>query len=214
MSSSASARAPVDRGLNGKDPLGSYCSSRLACLGLLALLLGQPAHAIAAGQDPTYENPIHVKAAFIRNFARYVKWPTAAFDKAGVPWRIGVLGSPAFGELLEKTLKGRSEKDRAFEIHSANSVEDLPPCQIVFIAFQDAVKRRAALKALKSKPVLTVGDADELLREGGIIRFQTSDRIQMSVNLDQARSVSLTIPAEMLEVSTEVLENGVIRRLR
>jgi hypothetical protein len=40
------------------------------------------------------------------------------------------------------------------------------------------------------------------------------ERIEMSINLDQARSVSLTIPAEMLEVSREVVENAAVRRLR
>ena len=36
----------------------------------------------------------------------------------------------------------------------------------------------------------------------------------MSVNLDQARSASLHIQTKMLEVSHQVLENGVIREMR
>jgi hypothetical protein len=181
---------------------------------LFVLLLGLPPSGRVAGQVSTIENPNRVKAAFLRNFAHYVKWPATAFDSAQSPWHIGVLGSASFGEVLESTLRGRTEHNRGFEIHSADSLKTLPSCQIIFIAFEDSSKRRAVLTALKEKPVLTVGDAAEILREGGIVRFQLGDRVQMSVNLDQARAASLNVPTEMLEVSTEVLEHGVLRRMR
>ena len=87
------------------------------------------------------------------------------------------------------------------------------------IAIQEVVDNRptgfrAVLAELKDKPVLTVGDAPEFLREGGVIRFQVGDRVRMSINLDQARAVLLTIQTRMLEVSSDVLENGVVRQVR
>ena len=169
--------------------------------------------AVARG-EPALENPSRVEAAFLRNFAHYVKWPATAFEGGQSPWRIGVLGNPRFGEVLETTLRGRVEQNRRFEIHTAGSLEELPPCHIVFIAFGDSAKRRAALAVLKGKPVLTVGEAEGILLEGGIVRLQLADRVQMSINLDGARAASLTIPTAMLEVSSEVIEHGVIRRMR
>ena len=65
-----------------------------------------------------------------------------------------------------------------------------------------------------NRPVLTVGDAPTFLQEGGIIRFHVSDRVGISVNLDRANLVAVKIPANVLEVSQEVVENGVVRRLR
>jgi len=59
-----------------------------------------------------------------------------------------------------------------------------------------------------------VGHGAEFLDEGGIIRLTAGERIEMSINLDQARAVALTIPSKMLEVSREVVDNGVLRRLR
>jgi YfiR/HmsC-like len=93
-------------------------------------------------------------------------------------------------------------------------LDRLPPCQIVFIAIRNAAKRRAALDKLKNRPVLTVGEASDFLKEGGIIRFQVGERVKMSVNLDQAKSASLRIQTKMLEVSDRVLENGVLRKMR
>jgi hypothetical protein len=177
--------------------------------GLLMLFCG-----IAPAEDVKTSDPNKVKAAFIRNFAHYVNWPTNAFAGEHAPWRVGILGDDPFGDVMEKALEGRKEQERAFEIVRADTVDGLPPCQIVFIAYGSAAKRRAALAALKDSPVLTVGDAPDFLQEGGIIRFQVRERVEMSINLDQARAASLRIQSKMLEVSREVLENGAVRKLR
>jgi hypothetical protein len=169
---------------------------------------------LVVSQELVVDNPNRVKAAFLRNFAHYVSWPDVAFSGSSSTWHIGVLGQDPFGEVLEATFKGRTEQARSFEIFRADTLDKLPPCQIIFVAYKDAAKRRAVLVELKDKPVLTVGDAPDFLREGGVIRFQVSDRVHMSINLDQARAVSLTIQTRMLEVSSDVLENGVVRQVR
>lgn len=176
---------------------------------LLAALVGP-----GAAQDAAGVSPDKVEAAYLRNFARYVTWPASAFSDERAPWRICILGSDRFEDVLEKTLQGRSEQGRPFEIFRARSVEQLPPCQIVFVGHDSAARRRAALDELRRRPVLTVGDAPEFLQEGGIIRFQVAQHVEMSINLDQARAISLTIPAKMLEIAHDVVENGTLRRLR
>ena len=183
-----------------------------ACVCALLFLFCLPGVVLA--QKTARTNPGTVKAAFLRNFARYVTWPGQVFPSDRSPWRICILGSDPFGDVLEKTFEGRSEQGRPFEIFRAETLGELPSCQIVFVAYQDAARRRAALAQLAKRPVLTVGDAPSFLREGGIIRFQVSDRVEMSVNLDQARSASLKIQTKMLEVSREVVESGVTRRLK
>jgi len=202
-------------------PLGGSvraCARRLPqagrWAGVIGLLLCLHLPCSAAGQELVTKNPNKVKAAYLRNFAHYMTWPANSFASTNSPWRIGVLGDDPFGDVLEKTFKDRTEQDRPFVVFRAKTLDQLPPCQIVFIAENDATKRRAALAALKDQPVLTVGDAPEFLREGGIIRFQVADRVEMSVNLDQARAVSLKIHAQMMECSREVLENGAVRKLR
>ena len=182
--------------------------------GLIGLLFIFCLPRFAAGQEFVKANPSNVEAAFLRNFARYVTWPAHAFADESSPWNICILGSDPFGEVLEKTFKGRTEQGRPFEIFRADTLNELPECQIVFVAYKDAARRRAALTGLKNRPVLTVADAPGFLREGGIIRFQVGDYVEMSINLDQARSVSLKIQTKMLEVTREVVENGAVRRRR
>lgn len=169
----------------------------------------------AAAQDRgTASTPARVEAAFLRNFARYVIWPTRAFPNEQAPWSVCLLGRDHFDSALESTLRGRTEQGRAFEIVRAARLEQLPACQIVFVDLPQATERRAALAELKKRPVLTVGNVPEFLDEGGIIRLLAGERIEMSINLDQARAAALTIPSKMLEVSREVVENGALRKLR
>ncbi|MFA7403584.1 MAG: YfiR family protein [Pelobacteraceae bacterium] len=189
----------------------SWLGGRAAVCALL-LVLGLPYSTPA--QETVKANPVKVEAAFLRNFARYVTWPSHAFASGSSPWRVCILGGDPFGAILANTFQGRTEQGRSFEFFWAESIDHLPPCHIVFMAYKDSTKRRAALAALAKRPVLTVGDTPGFLQEGGIVGFHVSDRVEISVNLDQARSASLKIQTKMLEVSREVVENGAVRRLR
>lgn len=180
-----------------------------AALCLILLLPGW-----GEAEDRVTANPNKVEAAFLRNFARYVTWPLHAFADDRAPWKICILGDDRFDDVLENTFKGRTEQGRQFELFRAQTLDQLPACQIVYVGYKDAGKRRAALNSLVTKPVLTVGDAPDFLQEGGVIRFQVEDHVEISVNLDQARSIALTIPAKVLEVSHVVVENGAVRRWR
>jgi hypothetical protein len=186
---------------------------RVAHLGLLGLMcvLARPP---ALAQRTAGESPVRVEAAFLRNFARYVSWPPTAFAHSRSPWRVGVLGEDPFGDVLERTLAGRTEQSRPFEVVRSESADALAGCHIVYVAHKDTGMRRAALAVLRTRPILTVGEASDFLREGGIVRFQLRDRVVMSVNLDQARASTLEIHTPMLEVSDEVLENGRVRSVR
>ncbi len=203
---------------NEEHVAGSPATGRARLVFLLVWLILVPCLLLigesSSGQGFVMENPYKVEAAFLRNFSRYVTWPAGAFAGPGSPWRIGILGRDPFGDILEKTFRGRTEQGRTFEVFRGETLDELPECNIIFVAYRDAAKRRAVLAELRGKPVLTVGDASEFLQEGGIIRLEVKDRVKMSINLDRARSASLIIQTKMLEVSDQVVENGVMRGLR
>ena len=84
---------------------------RGACL---AALLHLPF--VAGAQNVVSSNPNQVEAAFLRNFARYVTWPPASFTSERAPWSVCILGDDHFDDALEKTLRGRTEQGRPFEV--------------------------------------------------------------------------------------------------
>ncbi len=158
--------------------------------------------------------PKAIEAVMLRSLARYVTWPPEVFADEKSPWRVCVLGRDPFGEILERSLSGRSEQGRGFTVHRAQSFADLSICHIAFLAISNPVRRREALAFAKDRAVLTVATEPDFLQEGGIIGFRETDRVEMSVNLDQARRASLKVQSKMLEVAVEVLDNGKIRRRR
>lgn len=159
-------------------------------------------------------DPLAVEAAFIRNFTHYVTWPDNAFSDEQTPWKICVLGQDPFGDVLERTFEGRIEQGRPYSILRADDPAELDRCQIVYVAYQAGSWRRAALERLKQQPVLTVSNAPSFLQEGGMIRFEVNDFVQLSVNLDSARQASLAIQTKVLEVAKAVIENGRVHRVR
>lgn len=200
--------------LTGDETMKTIHRSCRSVLWASALIIVLQWPTAVASQESATVTPDRVKAAFLRNFAHYVTWPENAFADEHSPWRICILGKDSFVRVLDKTLTGRTEGGRPFEIRSAETLNELPACQIVYISFDDPSKRRAALAALKDQPVLTVSDAKEFLREGGMIRFQTGERVELGINLDQTQAASLQIQTRMLEVSHEILKDGVMHSLR
>jgi hypothetical protein len=176
----------------------------LSSLALRTGVSAQPAEADASA----------IEAAMLRNFARYVAWPSSAFPTDHSPWQLCVLGPDPFGSLLERTVGGRIEQGRSFSVVRASDPAALTACHIVFISATEARTRRAALTAWKGLPILTVSNAPDFLQEGGAIRFDVGDRVELSVNLDQARSLALKVQTKLLEVAREVLDNGSVRRRR
>jgi hypothetical protein len=184
---------------------------RALCTWVLAIGALQPG---ARAGETDGEQRSRVEAAFLRNFARYVGWPPSAFAGDQAPWSVCIVGDDPFGSVLEQTFEGRKEKGRSFSVVRKVAIEQLSGCQIAYLGGANAARRRVMLEQLRHMPVLTVGNAPEFLEEGGIIRLTAGERIEMSINLDQARAASLTIPTKMLEVAHEVVDQGVARRWR
>lgn len=179
---------------------------------LLLALAGLPC--FAAADDRLRANAAKVEAAFLRNFAHYVNWPADTFTNPLAPWRICVLGSDPFGNVLEETFKGRLEQGRSFAVVRATSSAEVHACHLVYIAIRSSDGRRAAIADLADRPILTVGDAPTFLQEGGMIRFQVSEFVGFGVNLDRTTAADLKVPTKMLEVASEVVEGGTTRKRR
>lgn len=185
---------------------GTALGGILAALGLLA--------GLARGGELHTSDPHKVMAGYLRALPAHVEWPTNTFALPEEPWRIGILGPDPFAGMLEKTLHDRQAAGRGFDLWHAAKLEDLPPCEIIFIAGKDAEQIKAILKRLASRPVLTVSEHDDFLVLGGIIQLQSRDTVRMLINLDRARDAGLKIPISVVELASEVIENGERRILK
>ena len=143
-----------------------------------------------------------IKAAFLFNFAQFVTWPPDAFTNAAAPFRIGILGEDPFGAFLDETVRNEKVNGHPLVVQRYRSAKDIKDCQILFVSRSESRRVKRILADLKDRNILTVGDMEDLVESGGIIRFSTEkNKIHFQVNLEAAKNANLTISSKMLRLA-------------
>ncbi len=169
-------------------------------LGLLAWLCAFTACVGAARAQDSREYAI--KAAFLLNFTRYVRWPEQSFIAADDPFDFCILGIDPFGDVLERKVAGQISQGREIRIRRIPDVRHAVGCHLVFIGAGEAKRQPESLATLQNQPVLTVGEADRFLEQGGIIRLLVvEDNVRFEINAGQAKRSQLRISSRLLELA-------------
>lgn len=163
------------------------------CSSLLLLLFS----GLAWSATPTPE--YQLKAIFLFNFTQFVEWPSQAFDDAGSPLVIGILGADPFGTYLDDTVRGETVNGRPLTVQRYTSADQIKTCHVLFVSAAETARQAQILSSLKGRSILTVGEVDGFINNGGIIRFATvANRIRLRIGLDNAKAVNLTISSKLL----------------
>jgi hypothetical protein len=86
---------------------------------------------------------------------------------------------------------------------------------MLFLSRDEARNQAAILKSLRGTPVLTVGETDNFLSDGGMIRFHLEEnRIRFDIDLDAAESAHLKISSRLLLLASMVTQSGTPNRER
>ena len=161
---------------------------------LLVMLL-----ALAAGAALSQEHDERaVKAAFVYNLTKYVEWPQASAEMT-----IGYIGERLTGETLRKMLDGKSSGPHPIRVVIAPSDKELERCQIIYVAEHSPKDVHAVLERVHGKNVLTVGDSEMFVQEGGMIGLVTvGEQVQIRVSLEGAQQAQLKISSRLLNIAT------------
>jgi hypothetical protein len=146
-----------------------------------------------------------VKALFLLNFTKYVDWPPAAFAGTNATIVIGLYGEDKFGDALKKAVEGRTVSGRKIILQPIEKDGDPGKCQMLFISDSEKDHLGEILDKIKALPVLTVGETDQFLEQGGMINFVKKEgKIRLEINLDAARQAKLEISSKLLGVADVV----------
>jgi hypothetical protein len=165
----------------------------------------------SAGKPTEYD----VKAVYLSNFGRFVEWPPAPEQPtqpggeppAGgpEPFNVCVIGSDPFGPALDRALAGESINRAPLIPKRISRVQDAPGCRILFIAASEDKQLRSILAGLGSASILTVGDAPQFTRRGGMIQFVLEgNRVHFEINLAAAQRARLVLSSELVKLATAV----------
>ena len=153
---------------------------------------------------PAAEGQLHderaVKAAFVFNLTKYVEWPQKTDEIV-----IGFIGQDQTGEIFKKMLDGKTSDSRVIRVLLSPSDQDLARCSILYIADPSPKNVRAAFDQVRGKSILTVGDTETFVREGGMIGLMTvGEQIQIQVSLETVQASRLKISSRLLNIATLV----------
>jgi hypothetical protein len=166
---------------------------------IVLLALAAVAIATVASTADSSDVEVHVKAAYIYNFARFVEWPAGT---AAGPVRIGVLGHGDLVSPLEEIVRGKSVGGRAIKVTPLATAADAECCEILLIERSEAKHEKEIAQALAGKPVLTVSDDENAPKDGIMIAFQLVDEsVRFQINQDAATRAGLKISSQLLKVA-------------
>lgn len=161
----------------------------------------------AAGLTAQQTRPseFQIKAAYIYNFGKFVKWPAVAPANQSGSFTICVLDGDPFGATLGSTLAGETVGGKPVAVKHIDKAQEASVCHILFIGSAQGKDLKEILSALDEAAVLTVSDMPNFSKRGGMIQFVPErDRIRFEINLEGAEKSHLVFPSELLKIAVAV----------
>jgi len=196
--------------------LGRSLARLMAALAVVALALSGGAAAdqsapAAAGVDGDAGAPAKreylIKAAILYNFAKFTRWPDAAFADADAPLDLCVIGVDPFGKALA-TIDGKRVGAHPLRTQLIADAAKVARCHLLFVSASEAERLGDILAATNGGAVLTVADLPGFARSGGVITLNVvEDRIRFDVNRSAADRAGLTLSAKLLRLAETVIQD-------
>jgi hypothetical protein len=148
--------------------------------------------------EPEYK----FKAVYLYNFLQFIEWPPQAFQGESWPIVVGVVGNDAFSGMLEQTVKDETIRDRPVIVRRISGVEETKACHVLFIAKGEEKNLHDILSKIKGKPILTVSETVEFVRQGGAINFYLEgNKLRFEVNLSAVKAANLVVSSKLLRLA-------------
>jgi hypothetical protein len=168
-----------------------------------AVLLGSGALKPAGAQGSAEE--YQVKAAFLFHFAQLVEWPAGALDAGDQSINLCIFDNEPRRKELQNTIEGKPVGARVLHVRVLGQRQNVQGCNILFLSRDEGLRQAAVLSSVRDLPVLTVGETDDFLSDGGMIHFHLDgDKIRFDINVGRADSSLLKISSRLLLLATTV----------
>lgn len=157
-------------------------------------------------QTQMNQREMGMKVALLYRFAEAVRWPSDSFPRPDSPFLICSLGDDSWDREL-KVLVGRLVGQHPIEIRQFESVRYSEYCPVLFIGSSEELLKGQLLQALRSTPILTVGETEDFVESGGIFEFVSGlNRIRYEINLCAARTAGLRLGRDLIRLAHKAVQ--------
>ena len=148
-----------------------------------------------------------IKAAFIYRFTQFVTWPDDAFAAQDAPFIIATVGDDSLSAALQHVMAGRVVNGRPIVVIHFASVDRIKHCHLLFVPASQQGSAPAILAKVGNAPVLTVGDGDAFMNQGGGFRLFVEDgRMKFELDPDVVTAAGLKPGAAVDESRADLSE--------
>jgi hypothetical protein len=128
-----------------------------------------------------------------------VGWPSDTPAGGNGPLYICTLGDDPFRGDLEATVANKLIDARTVAVRHFKLPQDALGCNVVFVSKSETSRASLILAYFRRAPVLTVGDQEDFLGAGGMIRlFLDGKRVRFEINRSSADMARLKVSAQLL----------------
>jgi len=174
--------------------------ARLTGLALLCVVCGT-----CLGAEKAALKEHQLKAAFIYNFTKFIEWPASGFPDTNAPFVVAVAGATPCAAELEQIARDRKVNGRELIINVVKTPEAARGAHVLFVPAAEEARLKDWLAAVRGTSVLTIGESESFLKEGGIINFMLEgEKIRFEIEMDQADVASLKVSAQLQKLARTV----------
>lgn len=178
---------------------------RAVTLALALAVAGSVSSAPAAATAPV-AGEAELRGVFVYNFLRFTQWPPGTFPAPGSPFVVVVVGDSELGATLERLLAGKSLDSHPFVVVPAGEPSTGATAHAVFIGPARHKDVGSVLRAVGSRPVLTISDSPSFVRQGGMIRLYPADRrLRFEISTRASSASRLVLSSRLLQLADNVV---------
>ena len=179
--------------------LALYSFARTVCCALSFAVVMIPT---PSGADETAaQREDALKAAYLVNFIRFVEWPPGTADEE---LTVCFLGGTGVRQALASGIEAKRVGPRRLTVRSLDADASRADCHVVYV---DSTASSEAGEP--TSPALTVSDAADFVRRGGMIQlFTEQNRLRFNINVENAHRAGLRISSALLQLASAVERKG------
>lgn len=173
---------------------------------LLAWTLTSSTPDAAAQSGTSPYTPFQHRAWYIYLISQYADWPTNTFADAAAPFTLGILGEDPFRKEID-VIQAKPLKNRKLVIKYAAKLDELGPCQALYICDSERERLPQILKALTGTTTLTFGELEGFLEAGGMVKFWVERKteregyLRFQINQAAVQSAGLRVHSRVLNLA-------------
>jgi hypothetical protein len=140
---------------------------------------------------------------FIYSFAKNLQWP---IDHGASEFVIGIYENKILQDEMEAFVSSKPMIGaRKIVIKAISKITDVGSCHILFLPKGQSTSLNEIVRMIKDIPVLLIGEAEDLAKQGCDISFVTEDgRFRFQFNLHSIESRGIKMPGNLKSLGIQV----------